>query len=134
MNLRLVREPSSLGATMGVLFVNGAYECFTLEDQLRPDGKIAGETAIPSGRYQIKLTFSNRFQRIMPELLNVPNFTGVRLHAGNTTADTQGCPLVGADRGVAMVLRSRFAFAHLMAQLEQATDDIWITVENPSNG
>ena len=131
MTLRLIREPSTLGATLGVLFVDGVFACFTLEDQLRDDGKIAHETAIPAGHYEVRLTHSQRFQRIMPEVLNVPNFTGIRIHQGNTTGDTSGCILVGQDRGVAMVLQSRRAFEQLMFRLERSTDPITLTIENP---
>ena len=134
MNLRLIREPSALGTTLGVLFVDGHYECFTLEDELRED-KIPGETAIPPGRYRVVITPSQRFQRDMPLLMNVPGFAGVRIHSGNVAADTEGCILVGRDRGVGMVLQSRVAFASLFAKLEAAlaakTTAVWLTIENP---
>ena len=86
----------------GKMFIDGAYFGETLEDPDRhlEDGgtKIDGDTAIPRGRYQLTLTYSNRFGKIMPELLNVPGFSGVRIHGGNTEADTSGCVLLGNER------------------------------------
>lgn len=88
--------------TLGTLYLSEKPIGFTCEDTdryLEENGvKIHGQTAIPRGRYQVVLSMSNRFKRIMPELLNVPDFTGVRIHAGNTHLDTDGCPLLGAVR------------------------------------
>lgn len=138
MTLRLVREPSRNGATFGVLFVDGRFECFTLEDEVREVAqqpvsawKVAKQTAIPAGRYRIIVTPSVRFHRPLPLLVDVPGFSGVRIHPGNTTADTEGCLLVGLDRDGDRVLRSRLAFERLFPQLEQATGDLWIAIENP---
>lgn len=80
---------------IGDLFINDEFFCHTLEDEKRPDGlKVYGETAIPTGTYNIKLTYSNRFKKIMPLLLDVPMFKGIRIHGGNTSKDTLGCILV----------------------------------------
>lgn len=129
MILRVVREPSRHGATLGVLFVDGVFECFTLEDELRAV-KIPGETAIPAGRYAVKLTHSPRFGRVLPEVLNVPNFTGVRIHAGNRKDDTEGCLLVGEHRGDNWIGNSQLALGKLMAKLVTASD--WtLVIENP---
>jgi hypothetical protein len=92
--LRLTRKEFTDRSTIGELHVNGVFECFTLEDTVRPV-KIKGETAIPEGRYEVVVNFSERFQRPLPLLLNVPNFEGVRIHPGNTDKDTEGCILVG---------------------------------------
>ena len=114
MNIRLIREPSVNGTTHGVLFVDGRYECFALEDEIRErpgvpveTWKIPHESAIPAGRYLLRITPSQRFQRPLPELIDVPGFTGVRIHRGNTTADKEGCILVGNDRQTGRVLQSR---------------------------
>lgn len=107
--------------TIGRLFINGAYECDTLEDTVRPDGvKIAGQTAIPAGTYPVRITWSPRFKKMLPMLDNVPNFTGVRIHTGNTAQDTEGCILVGYNRVKGRVCDSRAAFRRLFAKLETA--------------
>jgi hypothetical protein len=139
MELVLTREPSAHGATFGALTVDGVFECWTLEDETRPPGeKIPGRTAIPAGRYQIRLTHSPRFQRVLPLLLEVPNFEGVRIHIGNTTKDTEGCILVGnkrsnPDSDQPVVYLSAQAFHELMERLSAAhrvDEEIWITVQD----
>lgn len=139
MNLRLVREPSLRGATLGVLLLDGVFQGFTLEDEIREvsgqpvaSWKVAGRTAIPAGRYQVALTYSTRFQRVMPQLLDVPGFSGIRLHPGNAIEDTEGCILVGRTRSTRWVGQSRAAFAELYDRLVHATEDRWITIENPA--
>ena len=80
---------------IGDLFVDGVFFCHTLEDEKRADGvKIKHETAIPNGIYKVVLTRSNRFKRIMPLLLDVKGFSGIRIHGGNDSSNTSGCPLV----------------------------------------
>ena len=107
--------------TIGRLFVDGVYECDTLEDTVRADGvKIAGQTAIPTGKYPVRITYSPRFKKMLPMLDNVPNLTGVRIHTGNTAADTEGCILVGYNRVKGRVCDSRAAFRRLFAKLETA--------------
>lgn len=98
MNFLVVRRQYSKTTTIGIMYqgISSAAFCYTLEDVVRPKGsiKVPGQTAIPSGRYEMILNFSDRFQRVMPLLLNVPGFVGVRLHGGNTAADTEGCLIV----------------------------------------
>ena len=138
--LRVVREPSLDGTTMGSLYLNGHWQCWTLEDQIRETGqpvnewKIPGETAIPAGRYGLRLSMSNRFKRVLPELIDVPGFTGVRIHAGNAIEDTEGCLLVGRTRSTGRIMESRQAFEALFAKLQaaaDASDTLMIDVENP---
>lgn len=130
MQLRVIREPSTNAATLGSLWIDGAWQCWTLEDVMRPPGvKVPGETAIPAGRYAVRLTPSARFGRTLPELLNVPNFVGVRIHAGNRASDTQGCILVGAERGGLWIAQSRPAMEKLMAKLVTA-EDITVRIYN----
>lgn len=95
MILYLLRNLYTDHSTRGILLINNKIFCYTLEDTVRPKGadKVPGQTAIPAGRYEVILNFSNRFQKIMPLLLNVPGFVGIRIHGGNTAADTEGCIL-----------------------------------------
>lgn len=81
--------------TLGELFVNGSHFCYTLEDPVRlPGVKIKDQTAIPAGVYRVDVNNSPRFGRQMPQLMNVPNFDGVRVHGGNGPENTSGCLLV----------------------------------------
>lgn len=118
----LARTDRLPGVTLGSLSVDDGWECFTLEDEARPDGiKIAGETAIPPGQYDVEITWSPRFRRQLPLLLNVKGFVGVRIHPGNSPRDTAGCVLVGQALGPdRTILRSRAAFEHLFARLAGA--------------
>lgn len=137
MYLQLIRENMGDTATEGKIFTNGTEECFTLEDKDRKleDGgeKIYGKTAIPRGIYQIKLTYSNRFKRILPLLIDVPQFTGIRIHIGNYSKDTDGCILVGADNKKEdddFIGQSKVAFDKLFAKMEEAEErDEEITIE-----
>ena len=137
MTLRLVREPSIEGSTLGCVFVDGHFACFSLEDQIREipgqpveSWKVTGQTAIPQGRYRVVITASQRFGRPLPLLVDVPGFDGIRIHPGNTMADTEGCILVGKDRQAGRLLQSRVAFEALFAQLS-TSHDTWASIENP---
>lgn len=92
--LRLERRIFTDDVTVGELYVDNVFHCYTLEDAVRPV-KIPKITAIPKGIYKVVLTMSNRFKKVLPLLENVPNFAGVRIHTGNTNEDTEGCILVG---------------------------------------
>ena len=98
MNLTIYRHTPNIKEDrniIGDLHINDKFFCHTLEDEIRPDGvKVYGETAIPAGKYELILTISNRFGRLMPLLVNVEGFRGVRLHGGNTSKDSHGCPLI----------------------------------------
>lgn len=97
--LVLVRTEARTDRTLGQLLVNGEHFCHVLEDTLRPRGvKVAGVTAIPAGLYRVILELSPKFKRIMPTILGVPNFEGIRMHGGNRPEDTEGCPLVAFNR------------------------------------
>ena len=74
-----------------------SFLCYTLEDIVR-DEKVHGRTAIPAGTYPLRISRSFRFKRDLPEVMNVPNYSGVRIHGGNTHENTEGCPLVGTVR------------------------------------
>lgn len=102
--------------TIGHLYIDGQYFCDTLEDTVRTGIKIAGKTAIPAGTYKVKKTMSPRFKTILPEILNVPNFSGVRIHSGNTAKDTDGCLLLGLNKTKGAVINSKDAMAFFMAR------------------
>lgn len=132
LELTLRRQSSGARCTIGRLCVDGVEECFTLEDVVRPV-KIPGETAIPAGRYAVVVTRSERFRRMLPLLCDVPGFAGIRIHAGNTAADTSGCILVGRTLGNDCVLDSRIALKALQRKVARALargDQVWITIEN----
>lgn len=121
MNLTLTRVQKDLDVTIGQLDINGSFECWTLEDPVRDDGiKIFGETAIPPGTYAVDITHSPRFNRELPILLNTQGFVGVRIHPGNTPADTAGCILVGQQRFQKSIGHSQLAFLVLFAKMRVA--------------
>lgn len=140
MNLLLQRQPSANGWTLGKLLIDDQPECLTCEDVVREvpgkpveSWKVQNQTAIPSGRYQVILNVSMRFKRLMPLLLDVQGFSGVRIHSGNTAADTEGCILVGRKSDANGVLESRLAFEPLLTLLKTAFnkgEEIWITIKN----
>lgn len=121
MNIDVKRDARVGASTLGKLYIDGIYQCETLEDVVRAPGvKIHGQTAIPAGEYQVLVTMSQRFKRLLPLLLDVPGFEGVRIHPGNTDADTEGCILVGRGRERNIVTDSRAAFGPLMNAIEGA--------------
>ncbi len=84
--------------TSGTMLIDGDFFGYTLEDPVVLGTKIYGQTCIPAGLYQVVVDYSPRFKRDMPRLLNVPSFSGVRIHGGNTHKNTLGCPLVAENR------------------------------------
>ena len=105
--------------TIGKLFIDGKYFCDTLEDAERPE-KVYGDTAIPKGTYLVALNQSPRFKAILPLLLDVPGYSGVRIHAGNTAKDTEGCILVGQNLKKGYVLNSKKTLNALLKVLTEA--------------
>ena len=101
-NLEVRRVKKESDYTIGQLFVNGEYFCDTLEDEIR-QVKVMHETAIPAGTYKVTLERSPRFKRILPLLHNVPGFTGILIHSGNTDKHTSGCILVGKSTGSTLI-------------------------------
>ena len=107
MNIKLLRFSQKKDATTGMLFVDNIFQCFTLEDVHR-DVKVPGKTRIPAGRYKISLVnwgdmnsrylkkFGQDFHKGMLILHDIPNFTGILIHMGNTPEHTEGCILVGS--------------------------------------
>jgi hypothetical protein len=120
MKLRLERNKRSSCFTEGKLYLNGKYFCDTIEDRVRPTGeKVFGQTAIPEGCYELVVNNSARFKKLMPLLLDVPNFRGIRIHSGNTADDSEGCILVGVKVGDGVIGQSRRTFNALMEELDK---------------
>lgn len=133
MKIRLHRKYRKEGYTIGLLYVDGKRICETLEDRDRGMAqtdtledikrrKVKGETAIPTGTYQIALTFSPRFRKVLPLLLNVPGYEGVRIHSGNKASDTEGCILCGRNTQVGAVTNSRYWTNKVIGLIQQAID------------
>jgi len=93
MNIDIYRIALRSDYTIGRLYINGIYLCDTLE--LPENNNALGKPCIPRGIYAVHLTMSPRFHRVLPLLLNVPGYEGIRIHPGNTVKDTKGCILVG---------------------------------------
>lgn len=150
MDLRLKRIAKRATYTIGRLFIDGVYFCDTIEDcdrgldqslpvSVNRAKKVRGETAIPTGRYQVTLgvqspRFSQRKQYsfckgYLPRLLNVPAFDGVLIHIGNTAKDSEGCILVGKNKEVGKVLESTATFHALYEKLKAANGMIFIKIE-----
>lgn len=143
MKLNVKRIARKDGYTIGRLFINNEYFCDTLEDTDRGLSstmqvneilakKVKAETAIPTGKYDVILTFSPRFKRVLPLLLSVKGYEGVRVHAGNTNKDTEGCLLVGENKAKGQVLNSRATLEKLMSILldcEKRKEKITILIE-----
>lgn len=128
LKLTLIRTDMNADKTFGLLDIDGGFFCHTLEDadrKLESGGeKVYGKTAIPRGTYQVVVDYSNRFKRLMPRLVAVPGFTGIRIHTGNTAADTDGCILVGDRRDENGIAPGSTwpAYNRLMERLEDAFD------------
>lgn len=132
MILTLKRHPTSDGATLSDLLVDGVFQCFTLEpseDGPHPD--------IPIGRYRVVINFSSRFKRMLPLVIDVPGRLGIRIHPGNTAEDTEGCILLGTIHAAASVGGSRLACEALQAKIAGALahdEEVWLTVEPAGAG
>lgn len=124
MELELKRIAKRDDYTIGNLSIDGTYFCDTLEDTDRGIDwgmssrdiayrKIKAKTAIPTGKYEVRLTLSPRFGRVLPLLMNVKGFEGVRIHPGNRAEDTEGCILVGLNKVKGQVIESRKTFDEL---------------------
>ena len=132
MELKILRKEFTEKSTIGDFFINNTFFSYVLEDMIREPGvKVPGKTAIPEGRYQVIIDQSNRFRRAMPHVLDVPGFEGIRIHAGNTDKDTEGCPLLGFTKTKNVIGNSRLAFNRFFDILYEALihEKVYITVE-----
>ena len=150
MQLTLVRADRQPGYTVGSLFINGEFFCYTLEDTDRDltqdmsldeikSKKVYGKTAIPKGRYTVDMnTVSPKFKDKewakpydgkLPRLVGVPGYEGVLIHVGNTAEDTLGCILVGANHFNGKLTNSTVTFHRLMTMLTNSKELITITIQ-----
>ena len=133
MELKVIRKIFTNKSTIGELHINGKFFCYTLEDKDRyveqGGKKEFGITAIPRGTYNVVLSFSNRFQKYLPEILNVPQFAGIRMHTGNKPEDTEGCILVGKIKMKDFIGESGKTFSAFMAELKKVEKKEKITIE-----
>ncbi len=127
MELLVKRGPTVQEATIGELSVDGAFECYTLEDAVREvpgepvsAWKIQNKTAIPRGRYEVGRHNSPHFGCIVPILLNVPGYADILIHWGNAPKDTDGCILVGQVREGNLIYKSKAAWQALYAKISAA--------------
>lgn len=119
MKIKLYRLRETNNATIGMLYIDGVYFCDTLEDKIR-EVKIMHETCIDAGIYEVVINYSPRFKREMPLLINVPKFVGIRIHSGNTIANTSGCILLGRNDFNDRFVYSKEKFNEFYLKLQKA--------------
>ena len=140
MRLTLIRIANRPTYCIGKLYLDGKWFCDVIEDTDRGlddsmteaeilKRKVKGETAIPTGIYQVLLTYSPKYKRIMPLISNVKGYSGIRIHSGNTSKDTEGCLIVGKNTKVGMVTDSRNTYNALFKRLNQANGKIIIDIQ-----
>ena len=128
MKLKVVRELKNDVCTIGSLFINDVFFCYTLEDKDRglkqsdsilfiQAKKIFGLTAIPSGFYKLTVNQSPKFKRMLPRILDIKGFDGVLLHRGNSANDSLGCILIGYKKGDNSIFESTKAETDLVNRL-----------------
>lgn len=145
MELKVKRRWYSAVSTIGELWINGTFFCHTLEDTCRDgnrdgdladagEAKVFGKTCIPAGRYEVIINQSNRFKKLMPLLLNVTGYIGIRIHFGNKAIHTDGCLLVGRydAKTPDFVGHSVDTFERMMIRLKaiSKSEKIFITIED----
>lgn len=139
MKLTLKRIALRPAYTIGKLYIDDVYFCDTIEDAVRDinkngkfdngEKKVHSKTAIPYGTYEIKWTYSPRFKKYTPQLMNVPSFEGIRIHSGNTSADTEGCLILGENKQVGKVLNSRATINKFYPIIKEACSNGKVTIE-----
>lgn len=119
--------------TIGHVYIDGTYFCDSVEDTDRgladtmsveeiTKKKVYAKTAIPTGTYKVRLSYSNRFKKMMLEVMNVKGFSGIRIHSGNTAADTEGCLILGENKVVGKVINSRDTISKFMKKVGDCKD------------
>lgn len=148
MDIRVTRRWRGLKSTLSNVVADDQAHHFFLEDRDRGlsqkmplseilEKKVKAATAIPEGRYQVIVTYSNRFKRLLPILLNVPGYEGIRIHPGNSHLNTEGCLLPGmsylSEDGDYRVVSSVIAFDKIFAKINKAIaggEKVWLTIES----
>lgn len=143
MELLVERKYKKDKYTIGNLSINGEYFCNTLEDKDRNLSqsmsedqikkiKVYGETAIPTGRYKVERTWSPKYGKKMIEIKNVPGFSGIRIHAGNSATSSAGCILVGENKIKGQLIHSKYHSDLLDQKVANALankEDVYITIK-----
>lgn len=140
MRLTLVRIANRPTYCIGKLYIDGKYFCDTIEDTDRGlkdemteeeilKKKVKGETAIPTGIYPVYLTYSPKYNKQMPLIDNVKGYSGIRIHSGNTSKDTEGCLIVGKNKEVGKVLESRKTYNALFREFVKTNSKIIIDIQ-----
>lgn len=136
MEILLARNKYFSTHTIGQVYIDGDLFCFSLEDAVRDGPKVQGETAIPTGKYAVTLKDSPRFGADTITIEDVPGFSFIRVHAGNTAKDTEGCPILGYKLTSTNVIQygtTRPAVADMKVKIKKALSEgqkVWITVTN----
>lgn len=143
MKLQLIREPvvhlaEGEAHTPGKLYADGLYFGFTCEDEDRElervgvERKVYGRTCVPRGTYQVEVSFSHRFGKLLPSVMDVPGFSGIRIHGGNRAEDSLGCVLLGKCRtstGIAQCADSIQRLIALITACEERNEQVWLEVK-----
>lgn len=146
LTLYLMRNFLKQEYTIGNLFATGyelngkkirkieeGFLCNIIEDKFRGNDlknkKVYGETCIPEGNYEIKMTYSAKYKKELPQLMNVPFFEGIRIHSGNSAKDSEGCLIPGMNKEVGKVLDSKFHTDIIITKIKQY-DLINIVIKN----
>lgn len=117
---------------IGDMFIDGKFVCHTLEDELRADGvKVKSDTCISAGKYKVVVDMSNRFKRLMPRLIDVPMFEGIRIHGGNDESNTEGCILVAFNSDKKRIWgTAERKITDFIKEAQDRGDEIWIEITN----
>jgi hypothetical protein len=143
MELKVHRRFRAETYTIGTMYLDGLRFCDTLEDTdrgLRSDMPLSeikakkkyGITAIPTGRYKIKMSYWAKYRNYYPELCNVPGFTSILIHGGKNASATLGCVLVGENKIKGGLINSGDYMAALRPLIDatiKAGKEVWITIE-----
>ena len=139
MRITLIRIANRPTYCIGKVYIDGVYFCDCIEDTDRGlkdemteeeilKLKIKGETAIPTGIYKVTITYSPKYKKDMPLINNVKGYSGIRIHSGNTSKDTEGCLILGKNTKVGMVTESRKTYNAFFKRLKQTNEKIIIDI------